>query len=341
MRVAQLYDFDDIRIEERPVPAVGPREALVQTKACGICSGDILPWYIRKKAPLVLGHEPVGVVAAVGDEVSEFRPGDRVFVHHHAPCFACHHCERDNFTMCETWRRTSIVPGGMAEYFLVPEVNLRVDTLKLPDSVTYEDGVLIEPTACVVKSMQRSGLRKGDTILIMGLGVMGQIHVLLAREWGAGQIIATDRISFRCRTAMELGADHAIDFSKENLVERLRELTRGRMADVVIVGPGSIEAMMTGIECAGRGSTVLLFTPAAPGEYLQVEPNRLYMEEISLVASYSCGPRDTRRAVELIERGMVTAAKLVTHRYSLDETLVAYRKMVEANESLKAVVVFP
>ncbi|MBX7221840.1 MAG: zinc-binding dehydrogenase [Blastocatellia bacterium] len=341
MKVARIYDFHDIRIEEMPLPEVGPREALVQAKACGVCSGDVTPWYIKRKAPIVLGHEPAGVIAAVGAEVDKFKVGDRVFVHHHAPCFNCRQCEKGNYVQCAVWKATKIIPGGIAEYFLVPETNLANDTLKLPDSISFEDGALTEPTACSVKSIKRSNLKPGDTILIIGLGIMGQMNVLLAKHYGAGKIIGADLVDYRCERAREFGADVVINPTREDLVERLSAETEGKLADVVIVGPGSAPVMDLGIRCAAKGGTVVFFMGTPPEETLTVKPFHLYFNEISLVSSYSCGPDDTREALDLIEKGVITAEKLVTHRYPLHETTAAFEKMAEAREVLKALVVFP
>src|SRR3984885_9330439 len=256
MQVARLYDFGDIRVEESSRPEVGSTDMLVRVSACGICSGDIMPWYIRRKAPLVLGHEPVGVVEEVGSAVSDFRRGERVFVHHHAPCFECASCRRGEYVQCATWRATNIVPGGMAEFFLVSAANQR-DTLRLPDSIGDADGVLIEPAACVVKSLKRSGLKAGESILIIGLGIMGMMHVKLARELGAGTTIGADLFHSRAQRAIELGADRGIVVEGDNLVEQMREITNGAMADVVIVGHGTPRAIATGIAAAGKGATVV------------------------------------------------------------------------------------
>ena len=185
MKVARLYDSTDIRFEDEPVPTVGPGEALIRTRACGICSGDVMGWYMKKKAPLVFGHEPAGEVIEVGPGVTDFCPGDRVFVHHHAPCFTCRVCQRGEFVQCATWRASRIVPGGMAEYFLVPKENLAGDTLSLPSDLSFADGTLIEPAACAVKSVRKSGMQAGDRVLIIGLGIMGQLHVALAHHGGA------------------------------------------------------------------------------------------------------------------------------------------------------------
>ena len=341
MRVGLLDEHLVVRVAESPVPTPGPGEILVRTRACGICSGDIMGWYMRRKAPLVFGHEPAGEVASVGADVEGFHPGDRVFVHHHAPCFACDLCARGEFVQCEQWRGGRLVPGGMAEYFVVPQSNVRGDTLRLPDGVSFTDGSLIEPLACTVKSLRRAGLRGGERVVVIGLGIMGQLHVVLARHAGARQIIGLDRVPFRLERARTLGADAVVHVDQEDPVEAVRALTEGALGDAVIVGPGSIEAMQLGLALAGRGATVVLFTASKPEDRLPVQPYDLYFREIRLVPSYSCGPNDTREALELIAGGVVGAAQVVTHEFPLAQIAEAYRMAADANSALKTVVTFP
>jgi len=338
MRVARLYDLHDIRVEELAVPSVGPREVLVKTVACGICSGDVLPWYIRRKAPVVFGHEPVGIVARVGAQVRDVRVGDRVFVHHHAPCFRCRLCRRGHHTQCATWRRSKIIPGGLAEYLLVPEENL-ADMLSLPDRIAWEDGVLIEPTACVVKSLRRAALHEGEAVVVIGLGIMGMLHLLLARAWGARPLIGVDRLDTRCHMAERLGDVRTLNPEREDVPARVRELTEGDGADVVIVGPSSPEALALGIACAGPGARVILFTPLPPGERVAIEPYHLYMNEISLIPSYSCGPPETREALRWIEQGAIRARHLPIHRFPLERVSEAFAAMARA-EVVKAIICF-
>ncbi len=338
MQVARLYDFEDIRLEQMPRPQPGPNDLLVKVTACGICSGDIMPWYIRRKAPLVLGHEPVGIVTETGTEVRDFRPGERVFVHHHAPCFACRSCLKGEYVQCTTWRSSQIIPGGMAEYFLVRPTNQR-DTLKLPDEVSDLDAVLVEPAACVIKSLRRAGLRPGDSVLIIGLGIMGMLHVKLARHLGAEVIIGADLVEQRVRLAQQLGATHGIVVAGDNLLAEVREITKGEMADVVIVGPGSRNALAMGIAAAGKAATVLQFTATPPDEELLVRPHDLYFKEIRLVPSYSCGPDDTQQALEMVRRKVVNGQELITHCFPLAQIGEAYRQAQKA-ESLKVVVTF-
>ncbi|MDO8446476.1 MAG: alcohol dehydrogenase catalytic domain-containing protein [Deltaproteobacteria bacterium] len=338
MKAAVAYDFKDIRIEEIPVPDVGPREALVKVSACGICSGDVMPWYIRKKAPIVLGHEPAGTIVEVGNEVKDFKVGDRVAMHHHAPCFNCRFCRRGDYVQCDTWRKSRLFPGGMAEYVKVPEENLQGDTLLIPEGVSMEDATLTEPTACVVKGFKRARIRPGDIVLVQGLGTMGQLNILLARHYGAKMVIAADFNKFRCDYARKMGADVVVNLSEQELFQAVQAATGGAMADIVVVGPSSIKAMEEAIRCCGRGGTVLLFTPTPKEDNLLLNPHDIYFNEISLVPSYSCGPFDTREALELIEMGVVSAEKIVTHRYPLEQAGEAFNTTADARDSIKTLV---
>jgi L-iditol 2-dehydrogenase len=332
MKAAVLYDVGDIRIEQRPVPKIGPGELLVRTRACGVCSGDIMGWYVRRKAPLVFGHEPAGVVEAVGpgeapsdDAGVAFAPGDRVFVHHHAPCFSCNACGRAEYVQCAQWRTTAIDPGGMAEFFRVPKENVR-DTLRLPESVSFEDASLVEPLGCVVKSLRRSGVSAGDRVLVMGLGVMGQLHVLAAHARGV-RVSASDFNAARRALAQRNGAS----------VCDPAEVREG--ADAVICGPGTPGAIAAALKAVRPGGTVVMFTPLDPATPLQIDAERFYFKDLRLVASYSCGPNDTREALDLVARGVVRAETVGAEYFALDDAAGAHRALAEARV-VKPIVVF-
>jgi L-iditol 2-dehydrogenase len=192
-----------------------------------------------------------------------------------------------------------------------------------------------------VKSLRRSRLQAGERILIIGLGIMGQLHVALARHLGAEEILATDFVPYRREKALHLGADLVIDPVRGKVDDIVHEHTKGEMAEVVIVGPGSIEAMELGIRCAARGGTVVLFTTSMPDAILHVSPYHLYFNEISLVPSYSCGPNDTREALRLVRAGVVTAGQLITHRFPFAALPDAYKNAAAAQDSIKTVVEFP
>jgi L-iditol 2-dehydrogenase len=328
MRAAVLYDVDDIRIEERDVPVLREGDLLVQTMASGICSGDVMAWYIRRKAPLVLGHEPAGVVAEVAGE-STFAVGDRVFVHHHAPCFECRACKRGEHVQCSTWRATKIEPGGLAQYFRVSRENQR-DTLALPANVPFRDAALVEPLACVVKSLRRSGVRPGDRCYVIGLGVMGQLHVLAAVALGA-QVYGSDFVEER-RTIAQ--ANGAVAFHPDE-IERV--LPEG--ADAVICGPGSVPAMQAAVQATAGGGTIVMFTPFPPEVALTLDSTRFYFGDLRVVATYSCGPNDTREALSLIERAVVTAEKVGASLIALDDVPRAYRELAQAR-IVKPIVCF-
>lgn len=230
------------------------------------------------------------------------------------------------------------MPGGMAEYFLVSPTNQR-DTLKLPDSIDDLDAVLVEPAACVVKSLRRSGLRAGESVLIIGLGIMGMLHVKLARHLGAGTIIGADLFEQRAQRARQLGADHGIVVAGENLADQVREITGGAMADVVIVGPGTSRALAAGIASAGKAATVVQFTATPPEDEILLRPYDLYFNETRLVPSYSCGPDDTRQALELVRSGVLNARELITHRFPLAQICQAYEQ-AQKPDALKVVVTF-
>lgn len=341
MKVVKLYKFGDIRIEEMPQPEPGPKDALVKVKACGICSGDVMPWYIEKKAPLVLGHEISGEIIKIGDEIKpeiSLKEGDRVAVHHHAPCMDCFYCKRGDYVQCETWRKSKIIPGGLAEYIVVPEINLRNDTLKLPDSVSFEEGAMVEPVACVVKSLKRANIKDGDTVVVIGLGVMGQIHIMLAKKFGARRIIGVDMVPFRLEKALQAGATDVINVLQENIYEKLKEITDGLMAQTVIVGPGNVDVIMSSLKLVCRGGTLLIFTPTPPEQKLCFSVNDIYFNDITITTSYSCGPDDMKKALQFIETGAVKSDLLITHRFPLEKAKQAYEITALAKESLKCMI---
>jgi len=347
MKVARLYSATDIRVEEFERPVPGPGQALVQTRVCGICTGDIMGWYLERRAPLVFGHEPAGDIVALGDGAADvigrdktgYALGDRVFVHHHAPCGHCRHCRRGNHVHCATWRRTNLSPGAMSEFFLVGAENLATDTLRLPDAMSYAAGSLVEPAACAVKSLRRADLRGGDTMLVVGLGIMGMLHVLLGKAAGL-RVIGADLVDFRLGKALALGADAVIDVRKHTLAEGMLEVNGGEKADAVICGPGSIEAMEASIEATAAGGRVVLFTTSKPADVLPLHPYRIYFDEISIVPSYSCGPDDTKIAFDAIRTGIIREEDLITHRFGIDRITDAFQAAARVDEALKTIVEF-
>ncbi len=337
MRVAMYYNNRDVRLEEMPVPGIGPEELLVRVHASGICGTDVMEWYRVQKAPLVLGHEIAGEIVKVGDEVERFRVGDRVFVSHHVPCGACRYCLSGHHSVCDTLRRTHFDPGGFAEYIRVPEINVRLGTFLLPDSVSFEAGSFIEPVGCVVRAQRFSRLQAGRSALVMGSGISGLLHVQLARARGATPVIATDINEFRLKAARELGA-HATIHAGEDVPGRLRELNDGRLADQVIVCAGVMPAMKQAIACVERGGTILFFAPTAAGVDVPIPLFEFWRNEVNLVTSYAASPEDITEAIELIQTGRVRVREMITHRLGLGKAGLGFQLVANAQESIKVII---
>jgi L-iditol 2-dehydrogenase len=337
MKVAKYYSRDDVRLEEMPLPEIGAGEILVQVKACGLCGSDLMEWYTKEKAPAVLGHEPAGVVVQAGKGVEAFAAGDRVFVHHHVPCFTCHYCTRGAYTLCETFKATHLDPGGFAEYVRVPALNVERDVLQIPPDMPFDQATMIEPLATCIRGIARANIQTGDTVAVIGAGVTGLLHLQLARLYGAGRVVVTDFADFRLDAARQLGADFAVD-ARQDILAALKEVNEGRGADVVIVTAGSIGAMEQGMALADGGATVLLFAPSPPEATLPVSPYRLLFSEITIVSSYSCAPVETRQALKLIRGGRIQVGELITHHFGLAEVGKAIHLAAQAGESLKIVI---
>ncbi len=339
MRVARLYGWGDVRIEEAPVPRPGAGEIVVRIDACGVCGSDALVWYVERKAPIVLGHEPAGLVAAVGAGVREVREGDRVFVHHHAPCGGCEECRRRLWSNCATWRAAHLDPGGFAEFARVSATTVARDTLVLPDHMDMETATFIEPVACCSRAVRRQGgVQLGDAVLVIGLGAMGQVIAQLARDEGAGTVLGSDFDADRRELALTLGADQVFDPAHGDVVDAVRRATHGRGADVVIVCPGDARAIHDGIAAAAPGARIVCFTPLPPDRPITLDQAKLYFREITLLQSYSCGPDETREALTALAGGTVQVRPLVTHRAGLDGVADALERARGKRDGLKTVV---
>jgi L-iditol 2-dehydrogenase len=338
MKAAVYYGQQDIRIEEVPAPEIGEDEILVQMKVCGVCGSDLMDWYLESRAPLVLGHEPAGVVAKKGRKVEDVDIGDKVFVHHHVACLTCHYCLSGDYTLCEQFHKTNIKPGGFAEYFRVPVPNLRLDTLKIPSSLSFEDATLIEPVGCCVRALRKCGVRAGNSIAVIGAGATGLIHAALAKIYGASPIIVSDLIDFRLSFAKKFGADVVVNSKREDLNETVKNETDGRGVDLAVVTAPSLEAYKAGIAVCRKGGKLCVFAPTTPGKHLEISPKELFFSELQIIPSYSTSHLETRAALRLIESGKIRVEELITHRFKLEETAKAFTTALEGRESLKVVV---
>jgi L-iditol 2-dehydrogenase len=335
MKVAVYYNNTDIRIEERPTPSISANEILVRMKASGICGTDVMEWYRMKKAPRVLGHEVAGEIVEVGRNVTGFKEGDRVFVSHHVPCYRCHHCAQGKYTACESLHSGNYDPGGFSEYIRVPEENVRYGTFMLPDALTFEDGAMIEPLACAIAGQNRLALKKGKTVLIIGSGISGILHIQLSKMKGA-KVIATDINEYRMNKAMAFGADRVIDAGKYS-ANILRNINDDRLADTVIVCAAAEQAIDHALSSVDRKGTILFF--AVPQNNISIPSQQFWRDEITIAFSYGAAPDDLETAIDLIRNKAINAGKMVTHRVTLSEIMQGFKLVSEARDSLKVVVV--
>lgn len=337
MLVAVYYNNHDVRIEELPTPTIGDEEVLLKVMASGICGSDVIEWYRVPKAPRVLGHEATGVIDKVGGKVDSVKVGDRVFVSHHVPCFSCRHCQRGNHTACHTLHTTNYYPGGFAQYVKIPKINVQYGIYKLPDDMSFEEGTFVEPLACVSRGQRLSGLKKDDSLLIIGSGISGILHAQLAKLKGVKKIIVADINPYRVELAKKFGATDGLD-AKANLPEKLREINGGHLADQVVVCTGATPAALASMECVESGGTILFFAVPDPTVKLPVPINAFWRNEITMRTSYGAAPGDLEDSLKFLATKKLNIKDMITHRLPLRDAQEGFRLMAEAGQSLKVVL---
>jgi L-iditol 2-dehydrogenase len=332
MRAAVYLGGGRLELREMPVPRPGPGELLVRVAACGLCGSDLMGWYQDPRAPVVLGHEPVGEVVEAGPD-APVPVGARVFVHHHVPCMACRRCRAGRHTLCERFRATAIDPGGLAEYVRVPAENARLDVLVLPDGCSDLAGTLVEPLACVLRGQRAAGVGPGSRVAVVGAGSMGLLEVACARALGAGRVVAVEPRAGRRARAAALGAEVPGDGTPAAAAAALGP----DGADAVFVTTSAAPAIAAGLELAGPGGVVQLFAPPRPGTPVALDLGAVWFREVSLTSTYSAGPFDTRDALAMLADGRVDPRAVVTHRVPLEEVEEGFR-LARDGEALKVVV---
>lgn len=338
MRVAMYYSNKDIKIEEMPLPEVGPGEVLIKIVASGICGSDVMEWYRIHKAPLVLGHEIAGEIVEVGEGVTGYKVGDRVSASHHVPCYTCHYCLSGHTTVCDTLRKTRFIPGGFSEYVLLPRINVERGIYTLPDEVSFEEGSFVEPLACVLRGQRLAGLKAGHSVVVIGSGISGILHINLARALGAGRIVATDIHESRLDMARKFGADYAVN-AREYTPDHLKDINDGKLADMVIICTGARSAIEQGLSSVERGGTILFFAATDKDVTIPISFNELlFRNEVTVTSSYAGDRGDHLTALELIRHRRVAVNDMITHRLSLEETVIGFSLVEEGKSSLKVII---
>ncbi|MCY0850715.1 zinc-dependent dehydrogenase [Sulfuracidifex metallicus] len=318
------------------IPKLSEGDILVKMKACGLCGTDVekICGQYTASQPII-GHEPTGIIEE--SRAEGYKKGERVFAHHHVPCYECYYCKKGSPTMCPYYRKTNIEPGGFSEYFRVPAWNVeRGGVLKLPDNVSFDEGSFIEPLATVVRGQRRVKIDEGDTVLVVGAGPMGLLHVMTAKRNKAKQVVISDVSDFRVEFASTI-ADYSLNSTKVKVQEEVKKLTDGRGADVAIIASGAPRAILDGLRSVRKGGRVLLFGVPFKGTVLDYDVSDLLNNEISVISSNAAVEEDTREALKMLENGEVNVEKLVTHHFPLDQFEDAVRISKEG-KTIKAVI---
>ncbi|MEJ2671690.1 MAG: alcohol dehydrogenase catalytic domain-containing protein [Deltaproteobacteria bacterium] len=323
MLVAKYYHNKDIRLEEIPVPQIGPGEILVKVRASGICGTDVMEWYRIKKAPRILGHEIAGDI--VESQSDRYHAGQRVFVSHHVPCQDCKYCREDNQTACDTLHQGNYDPGGYSEFVRVPQINVDYGVYVLPDQVSYLEGTMIEPLACGVRGLGLIDIRNHHTVLILGCGISGILNIQLAKLTGA-RVIATDINEYRREKAQEFGADVVLDGSQDINLK----------AERVIVCTGAYPAVEQAFRCVDKKGIILFF--AIPNRDIAIPIPDFWRNELTVTTSYGAAPADLEAALELIATQKINVRDTITQVLPLAQIQAGFKIVAEAGESLKVVL---
>ncbi len=339
MKTASVKGPAIVEISETAKPTLGAGEVLVKMQSCGICGSDVEKVFGKYGQPSMrLGHEPAGIIVDVGPGVTEFKKGDRVFTHHHVPCYSCHLCNHGNETMCTKYYETNLSPCGLSEEYVVPEWNVsHGGVLKIPDSMSFEEAAMIEPLACCVRSWNKFEFKKGDTAAIFGAGPTGMMHVMLAQANEFSAVFALDVNDFRLNFAGSIGAI-PLKVGTPESVQKILETTKNQGVDISIVATGALSAISDAITLTRKGGTIVMFGVPSKGATLSIDMSQVYSKELNIVPSYAASDKDTKQALELIASGKVVAKKLITHRYSLLESQKAFEHAHTGHNAMKIVI---
>ena len=340
MKAAVVKD-KTVKIQEVSNPELAPGDILIKMQACGICGSDVEKVFGEYGQPsMKLGHEPAGVIVTVGNDVKDFKKDDRVFTHHHVACYSedCHECSHGNETMCSKYHQSNLNPCGLADEYIVPEWNVKHGgILKLPDSVSYEEAAMIEPLACCVRTWNKFKFQNNDSVVILGTGPPGVMHAMLAKHFGLGKIFCLDRNEFRLNFANKLEFI-AINSNSIDIADKIKTETENRGADIAIVATGNPLALKNAFSYVRKGGIVVLFGVPSKGEIIDIDMSVVYSKEITLVTTYAASDNDTKSALELISSGNIDVKSLITHKYSLDESMKAFEHAKSGDSAMKIII---
>jgi L-iditol 2-dehydrogenase len=340
MKAAFVKDSSRVVVEDVEKPILGTGDVLVKMHACGICGSDLEKVFGKYSQPSTrLGHEPSGTIEMIGENVTDFKKGDRVFVHHHVPCYSCHFCLHGNETMCKKYSETNLSPCGLAEEFIVPQWNVNHGgILKIPDSMSFEEAAMIEPLACCIRAWDKFLFQKGDSTAIFGVGATGMMHVMLSIVHEFDKIFCIDVNEFRLEFAKKFNITDAIKSSVPGIKQKILDHTDNRGVDVAIVATGSLQALSSAIDLVRKGGTVVMFGVPSKDAMINLNMSIIYSKEITMISSYAASDSDTKAALELIQSSKIDVKKLITHRYNIKDSSKAFDHAHHGVDSMKIII---
>ena len=340
MKAAMLYGVKDLRIEDVAVPKVEAGEVLVKVKAATTCGTDLKIFqrgYVEKviKLPTIFGHEWAGEVVEVGEGLEWPEKGMRVRAGNSAPCLHCSMCQKGKYNLCENmiW-----LWGAYAEYIKVPARMVLVNTQEIPRHVSYEEAAITEPLACVLHGVEEARLKLGDIVAIIGAGPIGLLHLLTVKKMGAEKIIIIDLVEERLNFAEKLGADETVNAGKVDVVETVRQLTRGYGADVAIEAIGLPATWEQALKLVRKGGTVLEFGGCPPGTEIRLNTELLHYGEVTVLGTFHTTPLHFRKALHLIASRTIDVRPLITRKMKLENIKEAFEILSTSKNEVKIAI---
>ena len=347
MRAAVYVGSQRVETQQVETPRIGPGELLVRVESCGIChtdlkkiENDLLP------APRIYGHETAGVVAAVGQGVTHFAPGDRVVAFHHIPCGECFYCQRKLYAQCASYKKVGITAGydpaggGFAEYVRVLPWIVERGVEKIPPGVSFDAASFVEPVNTCLKAVHQAAPRSADAIAVLGQGPIGLIFTMLLKKTGA-QVVTTDLSPRRRAMSLEFGARAALDPRQGGLTEEMQRRTEGRGADLVFVAASAPGIVEQAIGCSRPGARIVLFAQTSDKERIEISGAGICKDERILCGSYSADVDFQRESAERVFSGELPVERLVTHRVGLDRFMEGMNKALHPDDNSLKIIVQP